>query len=283
MNAPVRTRRLRPEPPTIHQRKRPARGVSAGSPGIVWLHRKIQDAFFLVVGSRTCAHLHPVGRRRDDLRRAALRHRDPRRARSRRPRRHQRRTRPRRRPAAGAPAATSSCCSSSAPAPPRSSRSTSSAPPPRLDNRLPRRRARAQLFRQRHRDDLHRRARIPASPRWSRTCRPSPRPPRRRCWSSARSPMSSRISSRDCSPSLASATCASCRCDAPARMPAVGPNTRSSCSPSRSLAETARALEARGARSGFTRAFPLGARRHDAVAQGRGRRFRRRRRAVSRP
>jgi light-independent protochlorophyllide reductase subunit N len=25
--------------------------------GIVWLHRKMQDAFFLVVGSRTCAHL----------------------------------------------------------------------------------------------------------------------------------------------------------------------------------------------------------------------------------
>lgn len=25
--------------------------------GIVWLHRKIQDAFFLVIGSRTCAHL----------------------------------------------------------------------------------------------------------------------------------------------------------------------------------------------------------------------------------
>jgi hypothetical protein len=23
----------------------------------VWLHRKMQDAFFLVVGSRTCAHL----------------------------------------------------------------------------------------------------------------------------------------------------------------------------------------------------------------------------------
>ncbi len=28
-----------------------------GLTGIVWLHRKIQDAFFLVVGSRTCAHL----------------------------------------------------------------------------------------------------------------------------------------------------------------------------------------------------------------------------------
>ncbi|MBB1077756.1 ferredoxin:protochlorophyllide reductase (ATP-dependent) subunit N [Rhodoferax sp. 4810] len=28
-----------------------------GLAGIVWLHRKMQDAFFLVVGSRTCAHL----------------------------------------------------------------------------------------------------------------------------------------------------------------------------------------------------------------------------------
>ncbi len=28
-----------------------------GLTGIVWLHRKIRDAFFLVVGSRTCAHL----------------------------------------------------------------------------------------------------------------------------------------------------------------------------------------------------------------------------------
>ena len=33
-----------------------ARGF-CGLTGIVWLHRKIQDAFFLVVGSRTCAHL----------------------------------------------------------------------------------------------------------------------------------------------------------------------------------------------------------------------------------
>jgi len=31
--------------------------VFCGLAGIVWLHRKIQDAFFLVVGSRTCAHL----------------------------------------------------------------------------------------------------------------------------------------------------------------------------------------------------------------------------------
>jgi light-independent protochlorophyllide reductase subunit N len=33
------------------------REVFCGLTGIVWLHRKIQDAFFLVVGSRTCAHL----------------------------------------------------------------------------------------------------------------------------------------------------------------------------------------------------------------------------------
>ncbi|MEM6487312.1 MAG: ferredoxin:protochlorophyllide reductase (ATP-dependent) subunit N, partial [Pseudomonadota bacterium] len=33
------------------------RNVFCGLTGIVWLHRKIQDAFFLVVGSRTCAHL----------------------------------------------------------------------------------------------------------------------------------------------------------------------------------------------------------------------------------
>ncbi len=33
------------------------RAVFCGLTSIVWLHRKIQDAFFLVVGSRTCAHL----------------------------------------------------------------------------------------------------------------------------------------------------------------------------------------------------------------------------------
>jgi light-independent protochlorophyllide reductase subunit N len=38
-------------------RERGQRQVFCGLTGIVWLHRKIQDAFFLVVGSRTCAHL----------------------------------------------------------------------------------------------------------------------------------------------------------------------------------------------------------------------------------
>ena len=46
-------------PVTLHAilRERGQREVFCGLTGIIWLHRKIQDAFFLVVGSRTCAHL----------------------------------------------------------------------------------------------------------------------------------------------------------------------------------------------------------------------------------
>ncbi len=44
-------------PPRPVLRERGQREVFCGLTGIVWLHRKIQDAFFLVVGSRTCAHL----------------------------------------------------------------------------------------------------------------------------------------------------------------------------------------------------------------------------------
>ncbi|MFE1598875.1 ferredoxin:protochlorophyllide reductase (ATP-dependent) subunit N [Methylobacterium sp. ID0610] len=42
--------------PVLRQ-ERGQRAVFCGLTGIVWLHRKIRDAFFLVVGSRTCAHL----------------------------------------------------------------------------------------------------------------------------------------------------------------------------------------------------------------------------------
>ena len=38
-------------------RERGPHEVFCGLTGIIWLHRKMQDAFFLVVGSRTCAHL----------------------------------------------------------------------------------------------------------------------------------------------------------------------------------------------------------------------------------
>jgi hypothetical protein len=41
--------------PVLKQRGQ--REVFCGLTGIVWLHRKMQDAFFMVVGSRTCAHL----------------------------------------------------------------------------------------------------------------------------------------------------------------------------------------------------------------------------------
>src|SRR5271165_3158469 len=41
--------------PVLHERGQ--REVFCGLTGIIWMHRKIQDAFFLVVGSRTCAHL----------------------------------------------------------------------------------------------------------------------------------------------------------------------------------------------------------------------------------
>src|SRR6056297_2120671 len=52
-----------PPPPSTGCRNAPVlkqRGqheVFCGLTGIIWLHRKMQDAFFLVVGSRTCAHL----------------------------------------------------------------------------------------------------------------------------------------------------------------------------------------------------------------------------------
>jgi light-independent protochlorophyllide reductase subunit N len=45
----------RPSIPIIQERGQ--REVFCGLTSIVWLHRRMQDAFFLVVGSRTCAHL----------------------------------------------------------------------------------------------------------------------------------------------------------------------------------------------------------------------------------
>ncbi len=77
-----------------------------------------QDPGRLLPGGRL-AHLrasHPVGRRRDDLRRAALRHRHHRGTRPRGPHRRQRRARPRGRRGCSSGGPTSSCCSWSAPA-----------------------------------------------------------------------------------------------------------------------------------------------------------------------
>jgi len=54
---PLVAREAAREDSTPSLRPRAQREVFCGLTGIVWLHRKIQDAFFLVVGSRTCAHL----------------------------------------------------------------------------------------------------------------------------------------------------------------------------------------------------------------------------------
>ena len=43
--------------PGPQTQERGQRAVFCGLTSIIWLHRRIQDAFFLVVGSRTCAHL----------------------------------------------------------------------------------------------------------------------------------------------------------------------------------------------------------------------------------
>jgi light-independent protochlorophyllide reductase subunit N len=54
-NNPLNEACAKAERPVL--RERGQREVFCGLTGIIWLHRKIQDAFFLVVGSRTCAHL----------------------------------------------------------------------------------------------------------------------------------------------------------------------------------------------------------------------------------
>lgn len=56
LSAPQRNIVLQPANSAV-LRERGQREVFCGLTSIVWLHRKLQDAFFLVVGSRTCAHL----------------------------------------------------------------------------------------------------------------------------------------------------------------------------------------------------------------------------------
>lgn len=56
MNIPVRANAAVCDAQPV-LREKGQREVFCGLTSIVWLHRKIQDAFFLVVGSRTCAHL----------------------------------------------------------------------------------------------------------------------------------------------------------------------------------------------------------------------------------
>jgi hypothetical protein len=57
MNRPAADNRRKLQGRARPEGTRPAREVFCGLTSIIWLHRKMQDAFFLVVGSRTCAHL----------------------------------------------------------------------------------------------------------------------------------------------------------------------------------------------------------------------------------
>ena len=64
MNAPfppqaTSARAIDPDETSFRQplRQRGQREVFCGLTSIMWLHRKMPDAFFLIVGSRTCAHL----------------------------------------------------------------------------------------------------------------------------------------------------------------------------------------------------------------------------------
>lgn len=57
MNAPLKVKPTHSADCAPVLKERGQREVFCGLTGIIWLHRKMQDAFFLVVGSRTCAHL----------------------------------------------------------------------------------------------------------------------------------------------------------------------------------------------------------------------------------
>ena len=239
-------------------RERGQREVFCGLTGIVWLHRKIQDAFFLVVGSRTCAHLiqsaagvmifaEPrfataiiderdlagIADMNEELDRvvgAAAR------------------------PPAGHPAAVPGRL-----LPVRGDQARPVARRRRPVAQLLAAGAGAELFRQRHRDHLHAgRGRLPRLARAG----PARRARRRadsRCSSSARWPTWSRTSSPGCSPRMGiGPTSPSCRRGSADALPAVGPGHARFCSPSPS-SPTRPARSKSAARRRLAAPFPLGA------------------------
>ena len=261
-------------------RERGQREVFCGLTGIIWLHRKIQDAFFLVVGSRTCAHLiqsaagvmifaeprfataiiderdlagladandeldRVVGQllaRRPDIRLLFL---------------------------------VGSC-------PSEVIKLDLSRAAQRLTAALRPGRARAELFRQRHRDDLHPGRGCLPRRAGARACRRGRDAPgaagRRRAGRRGRGPVRA-----GCSPRIGIG---------PVALPAAAPrrpscrrsgrNTRIAAGPALPGRHRARARGARRARRSAA-PFPLGAEGTTALAAGRRRRLRRRRRALRR-
>ena len=238
-------------------RERGQREVFCGLTGIIWLHRKIQDAFFLVVGSRTCAHLiqsaagvmifaEPrfataiIDERdlagladcNDELDRVVTRLLE-------------------RRPEIKLLFLVGSCPSevikldlSRA-----ASRLSGASRPTCGCSTIPAAGSRPPSPR----------ARTPAWPRWCPACQPPQRTHRHRCWWSAHWPTSWKTSSPASSTSWVSEGEAPFRFFPPRRasdLPAVGPNTKFLLAQP-FLADTARALEARGAQR-LAAPFPLG-------------------------
>ncbi len=236
--------------------ERGQREVFCGLTGVVWLHRKIQDAFFLVVGSRTCAHLlqsaagvmifaeprfaTAILEERDlagmadiddELDRVTARLLERRRD-------------------IKLLFLVGSCPSE-----------VIKIDLARAAQRLDRRHAPAvrvlSYSGSGDRDDLHRRRRrLPGRARRA-NCPPKPPAPSPRCWSPARSPTSSRTSSSASLPSSAFGNVRFLPMRRAGELPPVGPATRVLLAQP-FLAETARALEARGAQR-LDAAFPLGA------------------------
>ena len=245
-------------------RARPARGVLRPD-----RHRLAapQDPGRLLPGGGL-AHLRApaaVGRRRDDLRRAALRHRHHRRARPGRPGRR----------ATTSSTAWSTACWSAAPdirmlflvgsCPSEVIKLDLSRAAERLSRRIRAAGAGAELLRQRHRDHLHAgRGRLPRRAGARAAGRAAGARPR--CWWSARWPTWSRTSSRRL---FARSGHRPTSRFLPARRrgdacPPSGPNTRFLLAQP-FLADTARALEARGAQR-TRRALPARRRRHHRLA-----------------
>ena len=245
-------------------RERGQREVFCGLTGIIWLHRKIQDAFFLVVGSRTCAHLiqsaagvmifaEPrfataiiderdlagLADANDELDRVVARLLE-------------------RRPDIRLLFLVGSC-------PSEVIKLDLSRAAGRLSQKLSPQRARAQLFRQRHRDDVHAgRGRLPrlagAASAAGGTC----------CRTVAADRRRARRCRRGSVPTALSRARASGRCTffPPRRasdLPPVGP-ARAFLLAQPFLADTARALEERGAHR-LSGALPARRRRHDAWLQ----------------
>ena len=253
------------DPAAAGRRMQPGPGAAAGPEGTRPArsllrpdrHRLAapQDPGRVLPGGRL-AHLRapdPVGRRRDDLRRAAFCHRHHRRARPGRPGRREGRTRPRRDPAAGAPQRHPHAVPGGlVPVGSHQARPVARRPAPEPALRAAG--AGAQLLGQRHRDHLHPgRGRLPGL---AGAGAAGVRPTAARWWWSARWPTWSKTSSPGCSRRSASAIVGFLPARRSDAMPAVGPNTRFLLAQP-FLADTARVLEARGARR-IAAPFPLG-------------------------